>query len=185
MLVRKAGDIIPEVIRPLAEKRTGAERRFIMPRTCPSCGEPAIREEGEAAVRCTNPSCPAQLERTITHFASRGAMDIEGMGESTVRALIGASLIADAADIYSLDREDIARLDGFGEKSASNLIAAIEASKSTPPAGFIYALGIRHVGEGKRRSCLRTGSGRRPRLPARSSNSFALSMRSGRRSRRR
>ena len=147
VLVRKAGDIIPEVIRPLAEKRTGAERRFIMPRTCPSCGEPAIREEGEAAVRCTNPSCPAQLERTITHFASRGAMDIEGMGESTVRALIGASLIADAADIYSLDREDIARLDGFGEKSASNLIAAIEASKSTPPAGFIYALGIRHVGE--------------------------------------
>lgn len=147
VLVRKAGDIIPEVIGPLAEKRTGAERRFIMPRTCPSCGEPAIREEGEAAVRCTNPSCPAQLERTITHFASRGAMDIEGMGESTVRALIGASLIADAADIYSLDREDIARLDGFGEKSASNLIAAIEASKSTPPAGFIYALGIRHVGE--------------------------------------
>lgn len=147
VLVRKAGDIIPEVIRPLAEKRNGAERRFIMPRTCPSCGEPAIREEGEAAVRCTNPSCPAQLERTITHFASRGAMDIEGMGESTVRALIGASLIADAADIYSLDREDIARLDGFGEKSASNLIAAIEASKSTPPAGFIYALGIRHVGE--------------------------------------
>lgn len=147
VLVRKAGDIIPEVIRPLAEKRTGAERRFIMPRTCPSCGEPAIREEGEAAVRCTNPSCPAQLERTITHFASRGAMDIEGMGESTVRALIGASLIADAADIYSLDREDIARLDGFGEKSASNLIAAIEASKSTPPTGFIYALGIRHVGE--------------------------------------
>lgn len=147
VLVRKAGDIIPEVIRPLAEKRTGAERRFIMPRTCPSCGEPAIREEGEAAVRCTNPSCPAQLERTITHFASRGAMDIEGMGESTVRALIGASLIADAADIYSLDREDIARLDGFGEKSASNLIAAIKASKSTPPAGFIYALGIRHVGE--------------------------------------
>ena len=147
VLVRKAGDIIPEVIKPLAEKRTGAERRFIMPRTCPSCGEPAIREEGEAAVRCTNPSCPAQLERTITHFASRGAMDIEGMGESTVRALIGASLIADAADIYSLDREDIARLDGFGEKSASNLIAAIEASKSTPPAGFIYALGIRHVGE--------------------------------------
>ena len=147
VLVRKAGDIIPEVIGSLAEKRSGAERRFIMPRTCPSCGEPAIREEGEAAVRCTNPSCPAQLERTITHFASRGAMDIEGMGESTVRALIGASLIADAADIYSLDREDIARLDGFGEKSASNLIAAIEASKSTPPAGFIYALGIRHVGE--------------------------------------
>lgn len=97
VLVRKAGDIIPEVVGPLAEKRTGGERVFVMPAVCPSCGEPVAREEGEAAVRCGNASCPAQLERTLAHFASRDAMNIEGMGESTVRALLGAGLIRDAA----------------------------------------------------------------------------------------
>ena len=147
VLVRKAGDIIPEVVGPLAEKRTGGERVFVMPAVCPSCGEPVAREEGEAAVRCGNASCPAQLERTLAHFASRDAMNIEGMGESTVRALLGAGLIRDAADLYTLKQTDIEPLEGFGEKSASNLLASLERSKSAPLSKFLYALGIRHIGE--------------------------------------
>ena len=147
VLVRKAGDIIPEVIGPLPDKRNGSEREFSMPAVCPSCGEPVTREEGEAAVRCGNASCPAQLERTLTHFASRDAMNIEGLGESTVRTLLNAGLIHDAADLYSLKTADLAPLEGFAEKSASNLIASIERSKAAPLSKFLYALGIRHIGE--------------------------------------
>ena len=147
VLVRKAGDIIPEVIGPLPDKRNGSERKFSMPAVCPSCGEPVTREEGEAAVRCGNASCPAQLERTLTHFASRDAMNIEGLGESTVRTLLNAGLIHDAADLYSLKTADLAPLEGFAEKSASNLIASIERSKAAPLSKFLYALGIRHIGE--------------------------------------
>ena len=147
VLVRKAGDIIPEVIGPLPDKRNGSERDFSMPAVCPSCGEPVTREEGEAAVRCGNASCPAQLERTLTHFASRDAMNIEGLGESTVRTLLNAGLIHDAADLYSLKTADLAPLEGFAEKSASNLIASIERSKAAPLSKFLYALGIRHIGE--------------------------------------
>lgn len=147
VLVRKAGDIIPEVIGPLPDKRNGSEREFSMPAVCPSCGEPVAREEGEAAVRCGNASCPAQLERTLTHFASRDAMNIEGLGESTVRTLLNAGLIHDAADLYSLKTADLAPLEGFAEKSASNLIASIERSKAAPLSKFLYALGIRHIGE--------------------------------------
>ena len=146
VLVRKAGDIIPEVIGPLPDKRNGSEREFSMPAVCPSCGE-VTREEGEAAVRCGNASCPAQLERTLTHFASRDAMNIEGLGESTVRTLLNAGLIHDAADLYSLKTADLAPLEGFAEKSASNLIASIERSKAAPLSKFLYALGIRHIGE--------------------------------------
>ena len=142
VLVRKAGDIIPEVIGPLPDKRNGSEREFSMPAVCPSCGEPVTREEGEAAVRCGNASCPAQLERTLTHFASRDAMNIEGLGESTVRTLLNAGLIHDAADLYSLKTADLAPLEGFAEKSASNLIASIERSKAAPLSKFLYALGI-------------------------------------------
>ena len=147
VLVRKAGDIIPEVIGPLPDKRNGSEREFSMPAVCPSCGEPVTREEGEAAVRCGNASCPAQLERTLTHFASRDAMNIEGLGESTVRTLLNAGLIHDAADLYSLKTADLAPLEGFAEKSASNLIASIERSKAAPLSKFLYALGIRHIGK--------------------------------------
>ena len=147
VLVRKAGDIIPEVIGPLTYKRNGSEREVSMPAVCPSCGEPVTREEGEAAVRCGNASCPAQLERTLTHFASRDAMNIEGLGESTVRTLLNAGLIHDAADLYSLKTADLAPLEGFAEKSASNLIASIERSKAAPLSKFLYALGIRHIGE--------------------------------------
>ena len=147
VLVRKAGDIIPEVIGPLPDKRNGSEREFSMPAVCPSCGEPVTREEGEAAVRCGNASCPAQLERTLTHFASRDAMNIEGLGESTVRTMLNAGLIHDAADLYSLKTADLAPLEGFAEKSASNLIASIERSKAAPLSKFLYALGIRHIGE--------------------------------------
>lgn len=147
VLVRKAGDIIPEVIGPLPDKRNGSEREFSMPAVCPSCGEPVTREEGEAAVRCGNASCPAQLERTLTYFASRDAMNIEGLGESTVRTLLNAGLIHDAADLYSLKTADLAPLEGFAEKSASNLIASIERSKAAPLSKFLYALGIRHIGE--------------------------------------
>ena len=146
VLVRKAGDIIPEVIRPLAEKRTGAERRFIMPRTCPSCGEP-VRRDDEAATRCTNANCPAQLERSIVHFASRDAMDIDGMGPAVVRLLMREHLIGDIADIYKLHAEQLKELERMGEKSAAKLVSAIEASKKSGLSRLIFALGIRNVGQ--------------------------------------
>lgn len=149
--LQKAGDIIPEIICVDKSKRNGSEVPYEMPTLCPSCGEPVIRDD-EAATRCTNASCPAQLERHITHFASRDAMNIDGMGPAVVRLLIASGLIHNVADIYSLSAGEIEGLDRMGKKSAENLIAAIEHSKSAGLDKFIYALGIRQVGEKAARS---------------------------------
>ena len=144
--VQKAGDIIPEVVCAHPEKRDGTEVPFEMPTVCPSCGEPVFREEGEAAVRCTNAACPAQLSRGIEHFASKDAMDIDGLGPQIVEALIRADLIRDPADLYSLKTEQVANLERMGEKSAQNLIAAIEKSKGAGLERLLFALGIRNIG---------------------------------------
>lgn len=145
--VQKAGDIIPEVVCAHPEKRDGSEREFNMPSVCPSCGEPVFREEGESAVRCTNSTCPAQLSRGIEHFASKGAMDIDGMGPAVVEALLDAGLITDIPSLYTLKAEDVESLERMGKKSAANLVAAIESSKTRGLERLIYALGIRNIGE--------------------------------------
>ena len=146
--VQKAGDIIPEVVSSHPELRAGGERLFCMPSVCPSCGEPVMRDSDEgAAVRCTNSACPAQLSRGIEHFASKNAMDIEGLGPQVVELLLQNKLIRDAADLYTLRAEDIAPLERMGEKSAANLIAAIERSKSAGLERLIFALGIRSIGQ--------------------------------------
>lgn len=148
VVVQKAGDIIPEVVRAIPEKRTGGESDFRFPSVCPSCGEPVFRDEDEgAAWRCTNSACPAQLSRGIEHFASKDAMDIEGLGPQLVEALLSAGLIHDAADLYTLHAADIAALERMGDKSAANLIAAIEKSKGAGLERLIYALGIRSIGQ--------------------------------------
>ena len=148
VVVRKAGDIIPEVVCALPEKRTGAERVFTLPDRCPSCGEPVFYDESEgAAARCTNGACPAQLSRSIEHFASKGAMNIDGLGPQIVELLLKNDLIRNVSDLYTLKAEDIASLERMGERSAANLISAIEGSKSAGLERLIYALGIRNIGE--------------------------------------
>ncbi len=150
VILQKAGDIIPEIVKSLPEKRTGAETAFRMPEVCPSCGHPVTKDDaGEgAAVRCTYPACPAQKARGIIHFASKGAMNVDGLGTQLIALLLEEGLIKDAADLYTLKAEDVARLERMGEKSAENLIAAIEASKAAGLERLIYAFGIRQVGEG-------------------------------------
>lgn len=146
--VRKAGDIIPEVVGAVTDKRDGTQKCFSMPAVCPSCGEPVFYDETEeAAARCTNGSCPAQLSRSIEHFASKNAMNIDGLGPQIVELLLENGLISDAADLYTLKAEDIAGLERMGEKSAAKLIASIEKSKSAGLERLVYALGIRNVGE--------------------------------------
>lgn len=148
VIVQKAGDIIPEVVEVVTAARTGAERPFIMPDRCPVCGAEVVRLEGEAAARCTNATgCPAQVREQIRHFASRAAMDIEGLGPAVIEALLAAGLIRDAADLYALRREQLVGLERMGEKSAANLLEAIEASKDRPLRRLIRALGIRYVGD--------------------------------------
>lgn len=149
VVVRKAGEIIPEIIRSVPEKRIGDEVAFTMPELCPSCGGKVVRDEcGEgAAIRCVNPACPAQTSRSITHFASKGAMNIDGLGPQVVELLLSAGKIKDIADLYSLKVEDIEDLDRMGRKSAENLVSAIEASKSRGLERLLFALGIRQVGE--------------------------------------
>ena len=145
--VAKAGDIIPEVVCTHPEKRTGKEREFNMPSVCPSCGEPIYYDENDGvAVRCTNSACPAQISRSIEHFASKDAMNIEGLGPQIVDSLLSAKMISDAADLYSLDVSDLATLDRMGERSAKNLVDAIERSKTAGLERLIYALGIRNIG---------------------------------------
>ncbi len=144
--LQKAGDIIPEVVCAHPEKRDGSEGEFTMPSICPSCGEPVYRDD-EAAVRCTNAACPAQLSRSIEHFASKDAMNIDGLGPQIVELLLKNQLIANVADLYELKAEDVASLERMGEKSAQNLINAIEISKSAGLERLIYALGIRNVGQ--------------------------------------
>ena len=145
--VQKSGDIIPEVVCAHPEKRDGTQIPFHMPTHCPSCGHEVVQAEGEVAVRCINPACPAQLSRGIEHFASKDAMDIDGLGPQIVDALIDADLIHDAADLYALRAEQIASLERMGEKSAANLIAAIEKSKQAGLERLIFALGIRNIGQ--------------------------------------
>ena len=146
--VRKAGDIIPEVVRANTALRDGSEIAFFMPTHCPSCGEPVVFDKNDgAALRCTNSSCPAQLSRSIEHFASKGAMNIDGLGPQIVELLLANSKIKDAADLYSLTVEDVEPLERMGKKSAQNLISAIDSSKAVGLARLIYALGIREVGE--------------------------------------
>ena len=146
--VQKAGDIIPEVVSAHPEKREGTPPVYYLPRVCPSCGEAVMRDGDEgAAIRCTNSACPAQLSRSIEQFASKDAMNIEGLGPQVVQAVLAANLIHDAADLYDLRPEDIAGIDRMGEKSAANLIAAIERSKSAGLERLIFALGIRSIGQ--------------------------------------
>ena len=146
--VRKAGDIIPEVVRANTALRDGSEREFFMPTHCPSCGEPVSFDKNDgAALRCTNNACPAQLSRSIEHFASKGAMNIDGLGPQIVELLLANGKIRDAADLYSLKVEDVETLERMGKKSAQNLVTAIESSKAVGLARLVFALGIREVGE--------------------------------------
>ena len=146
--VRKAGDIIPEVVRANTALRDGSEREFFMPTHCPSCGEPVSFDKNDgAALRCTNSACPAQLSRSIEHFASKGAMNIDGLGPQIVELLLANGKIRDAADLYSLKAEDVETLERMGKKSAQNLVTAIESSKTVGLARLVFALGIREVGE--------------------------------------
>ena len=147
VVVQKAGDIIPEIVRAVPEKRPSSARAFAMPDSCPVCGAHVFRDPDEAAVRCQNTDCPAQRMRNIIHFATRDAMDIDGLGPAIVEALLDEGLISDAADLYSLDAARIAQIERMGEKSAANLVAAIEKSKENDLARLIFALGIRHVGQ--------------------------------------
>lgn len=146
VVIEKAGEIIPQVIAPVLNKRTGKEKKFKMPDQCPACGRKPIQYPGEVAIRCDNVACPAQQKERLRHFASRQAMDIEGLGEAMVNQLVDNNLVQDYADIYSLKFEDIIRLERVAEKSAHNLLEGIELSKKQSLAKLIYALGIRHAG---------------------------------------
>ncbi len=147
VLVQKAGDIIPEIVGVNKDKRQKGAVRYRMPSQCPSCGEPVYRDEDEAATRCTNHACPAQILRNIQHFASKDAMDIEGLGPALVKLLYENGLVREVSDLYRLTAEQLEPLERMGKKSAENLIAAIQASKERGFARLLIALGIRHVGE--------------------------------------
>ncbi|KJR98213.1 MAG: NAD-dependent DNA ligase LigA [Peptococcaceae bacterium BRH_c4a] len=147
VLVQKAGDIIPEVLEVVREERKGGQEPFNMPSECPECQSQVIRLQGEAAVRCVNPNCPARSREGLIHFVSKGAMDIAGLGPAVVSQLILAGLVKDPADLYRLRKDQLVSLDRMGEKSAQNLIDALEKSRQNPLHRLIFALGIRHVGE--------------------------------------
>ncbi len=146
VVVQRAGDVIPQVVAPLTDLRTGAERPFHMPEQCPFCGTPVLRTPGEVAVRCPNPDCPAKRAEAVKHFVSKGAMDIDRVGDRLVERLLEMEMIRDAADLYELEAPELAALDRLGEKSADNIVNAIEASKQRPLARVLWALGIPHVG---------------------------------------
>ena len=146
VIIQKAGDVIPEVVKALKEKRTGSEKPFEMPKVCPVCGGPVIREEGEAVARCIGIECKARNLRNIIHFASKEGMNIDGLGEKIVEQLYEKELIKTIADIYYLKKEDIKALKKEGEKFATNLIESIEKSKENSIDRLICALGIRHIG---------------------------------------
>ena len=147
VVIQKAGDIIPEVVEVVFEARKGNEITFNMPKTCPECGALVIREDGEAAHRCTGINCPAQRLRNIIHFVSRDAMDIDGLGPSIIEQMLDKKMISTPADLYNLNVDEISKMDKMGEKSAKNLLDALEKSKSNQLYRLIYALGIRHIGE--------------------------------------
>ena len=146
VVINKAGEIIPEVLRVVAEKRTGDEKEVEIPSVCPECGWRVERQGEEAAIRCTNPHCPALGREGLIHFVSRDAMNIDGCGPSVINALLDAGLVRDAADLYSLRKEDLLKLERMGEKSADNLLAALSESKKNELDKLLFALGIRHVG---------------------------------------
>lgn len=146
VVINKAGEIIPEVLRVVAEKRTGDEKEVEIPSVCPECGWRVERQGEEAAIRCTNPHCPALGREGLIHFVSRDAMNIDGCGPSVINALLDAGLVRDAADLYSLRKEDLLKLERMGEKSADNLLAALAESKKNELDKLLFALGIRHVG---------------------------------------
>ncbi len=146
VVVERAGEVIPQVVAPLEARRTGEERAFAMPTECPECHTPVVRPEGQAMTLCPNPACPAQLFELLKHFVSRGGMDIEGMGEKLCLSLLEAGLVKDIADVYSITAEDLLKLERMAEKSAANIMGAIEASKGRPLSRVIFALGILHVG---------------------------------------
>lgn len=146
VVINKAGEIIPEVLRVVAEKRTGDEKEVEIPSVCPECGWRVERQGEEAAIRCTNPHCPALGREGLIHFVSRDAMNIDGCGSSVINALLDAGLVRDAADLYSLRKEDLLKLERMGEKSADNLLAALTESKKNELDKLLFALGIRHVG---------------------------------------
>jgi len=146
VIIRKAGEIIPEVVKVLLDERNGSEEEFHFPENCPACGAQVVRPEGEAIVRCVNAECPAQRERLLQHFVSRGAMDIDGVGEKLIAQLIAAGLIIDVADLFTLTKEQLIDLERMAEKSAQNVVTALENAKHPPLARLLFALGIRHVG---------------------------------------
>jgi DNA ligase (NAD+) len=146
VVVQRAGEVIPEVVAPVLSRRSGQERLFVMPSRCPVCGVEVVKPENEVMTRCTNATCPAQIYETLTHFVSRGAMDIDGIGEKLAAALLKEGLVKNVADLYSLRKQDLIDLERMGEKSVQNLLDAIEKSKERPFTRVIFAIGIRHVG---------------------------------------
>lgn len=147
VIVQRAGDVIPEVVKSITAKRTGQEKKFVMPVRCPVCGTDLSKKPGEVVLRCPNPNCSAQVKAALRHFVSKGAMDVDGLGDKIATQLIEREMIREPADLYDLLYEDFLKLDKFAEKSAANLVRAIRESKNTTLPKFIYALGIRHVGE--------------------------------------
>lgn len=146
VLIKKAGDIIPEVIKSITEERTGSEKPFHMPKNCPTCDSELVRLEEEVALRCINPKCPAQIKEGLIHFVSRNAMNIDGLGEKVIIQLFSMHLIKDVADLFFLSKEKLLELERMGEKSVTNLLASIEASKQNSLEKLLFGLGIRHVG---------------------------------------
>ena len=147
VLVQKAGEIIPEIVEVLKEKRPEGTQPYHLPEQCPVCGAPVARDEDGAHIRCTGAECPAQRLRHLVHFASRDAMDIEGLGPAVVENLVGAGLVKGPGDLYHLNAEDVAQLERMGKKSAENLVAAIERSKGNDLSRLLFAFGIRQVGQ--------------------------------------
>jgi DNA ligase (NAD+) len=147
VVLHKAGDVIPEVVRAITDARDGSEREFVMPTACPVCAAPVVQDEGEVRHRCSNPFCPAQVIQGLSHFVGRGGMDIEGAGFAVLEQLLSRELVKGPADFFRLRAEDLVELERFGQKSADNLVAAIERSRRRPLARILAALGIRHVGE--------------------------------------
>lgn len=147
VVVQRAGDVIPEVVKAIESKRTGREKKFVMPPRCPVCDAKVEKKAGEVVLRCPNPRCPAQVRASLKHFVSKGAMNIDGLGEKIIEQMLQKGMVRDEADLYELSFEDFIKLDKIEQKSANNLLHAIENSKKTTLAKFIYSLGIRHVGE--------------------------------------
>ena len=156
VIIEKGGDVIPKIVRVVTEKRPHGAAPYILPDTCPECSSPLVRDESEVAVRCVNASCPALVEGRILHFASREAMNIEGMGPSLVSQLVKAGLVRDYADLYTLNSDELASRESMGEKSAGNFLAALEESRKRSLSNLIFGLGIRHVGAGAARVLVKT-----------------------------